>query len=955
MISRGASGGLSGRRDSMREIIESRDWSRTPLGAKKNWPPSLQTVMAIVLGSSQPMVVVWGEQRLALYNDRFADLVVGRRFRAVGSPLFDIWPSSDDELAAIVERGFEGESTLAAESPRLSVPDGGGENLHFLCDCTPVPDAAGGVGGLLITVVETSATSVDSAAKGEFRHLDAVLASTEDFIYVFDREGKYTYANSALLRRLSDQLGLDLREILGMSFTELGYPPERVEKYERELKTVFDTGEPVRSEEVSVLPGGEVRQYEYIFTPVFGDDKEVEAVVGITRDVTELRDTAAALKRSESLYEALFESVEQGIGVVEVWSTNGANGGSTDFRWLEVNRAFEELSNINDPVGKRGREVSPRIAEFWFEIYRDVVRSGESVQFENYDEDVGRWFDVRAVPVGSNESRLVALIFTDITERKRREENAALLAELHDQLTRLADSAEIKHRVGDAVARHLDLSRVVFARLDQESDLIENSHDWRKEGMKSAAGDHKLSRFMGEEMLGQLSAGEAVMIDDVNSDRRTAERADAYREFDIRSMILVPHLSGGQWRFFTAICDDRQRTWRADELELMCELTERLWWRLERAYAEEALREVNRRKDRFLAVLSHELRNPLAPIELSLQLLESTSLDSDEGRRVRQVIARQVKQLTRLVDDLLDVNRINSEKIHLKIDSVELNELTRHTVQDHLILFDEAGITLEFNPGQGPVRVRGDRNRIAQVIGNILQNAMKFTSSGEQTVVSVSADSAEGCAEIRIRDTGTGMDPETTTSLFDPFVQADASLEHSVGGLGLGLALVKGLVELHDGTVFARSEGLGRGSEFVVRLPLEASESEPSFEEFPDEKHDVSRKILVIDDNPDVAELLRRVLELRGHLVEVVHDGSTGIEKAREWMPDAVICDIGLPGMNGYEIAGAMSDDPELQSIQLIALSGYAGAEDIEKSRRAGFEHHLAKPPNIEKLDELLS
>jgi PAS domain S-box-containing protein len=368
---------------------------------------------------------------------------------------------------------------------------------------------------------------------------------------------------------------------------------------------------------------------------------------------------------------------------------------------------------------------------------------------------------------------------------------------------------------------------------------------------------------------------------------------------------------------------------------------------------EAALREADRRKNQFLAVLSHELRNPLAPIKYSLEILQHAPAGGPQARRAEQVIDRQVTQLARLVDDLLDATRIARDKVELRRERLELNELVRKTVEDHQSLFDERGVRLEQRLSEGPVGVVGDRDRLSQVLGNLMQNAAKFTPPGGRARVSVSADAKDGRAVIRVTDDGVGIPEELLPHLFEPFSQADRTMERSQGGLGLGLALAKGLVELHGGEVRADSAGEGKGAEFTVLLPLAPGAPEHTAPLAYDDAH-ARRRILLIEDNVDSAETFRQALELRDHEVVVAHDGVEGITKAQQLHPDVVLCDLGLPLLDGYQVARALRADETLSDTLLVALSGYARPEDLARSREAGFDQHIAKPPTMAQLEGLL-
>jgi len=369
----------------------------------------------------------------------------------------------------------------------------------------------------------------------------------------------------------------------------------------------------------------------------------------------------------------------------------------------------------------------------------------------------------------------------------------------------------------------------------------------------------------------------------------------------------------------------------------------------------EALREADKNKNAFLNMLSHELRNPLASIMISLDLMDKLIPEGQRNVKALEIAKRQGKQLTNLVDDLLDVTRISQNKIILKKETVELNELINKSVQDYQSQFINKNIKLEVKLTT-PLFLEADPLRLAQVIGNLLHNAAKFTLNNDLVTVSVSTDKNNNEAVITVEDTGRGIDSNDLKNLFEPFTQVDKTLDRSNGGLGLGLAIVKGIVELHGGRVEAFSEGLGKGTKFTIRLPLpEKNIALDEGCEKMDAKARKSLKILIIDDNRDLAEIICELIGFLGYETESAHNGTDGIAKARELQPDVIICDIGLPGISGYEVAKLIRKDADLQDTFLIALSGYAQPEDIEKSKEAGFDRHLAKPVSLETLQMFLN
>ena len=368
--------------------------------------------------------------------------------------------------------------------------------------------------------------------------------------------------------------------------------------------------------------------------------------------------------------------------------------------------------------------------------------------------------------------------------------------------------------------------------------------------------------------------------------------------------------------------------------------------------SEERLREADRRKDDFLSMLSHELRNPLAPIRNATYILRRTELGSDQAKRAHGVIERQTQHLTRLVDDLLDVTRIARGKIELRRERVDLRETVRRTAEDLRSVIEARGVTFRVDVPDANVWAEIDTTRLAQAVGNLLHNAAKFTRGGDSVRLSLESDGVN--AQIRVEDTGAGIAPELLPHVFDKFVQGDRTLARTEGGLGLGLALVKGIVELHGGSVCARSAGKGHGAEFTLRLPVSVRPEGLDRPAPGVASTSSGRRVLVIDDNVDAAQSLAEGLRLSGHVVEVAFDGPTAIEKVLMNPPDVVFCDIGLPGMSGYEVARKLRATGA-NGMQLIAVSGYAQSEDVTRALEAGFDAHIAKPCDPEQLAWLLT
>jgi PAS domain S-box-containing protein len=369
----------------------------------------------------------------------------------------------------------------------------------------------------------------------------------------------------------------------------------------------------------------------------------------------------------------------------------------------------------------------------------------------------------------------------------------------------------------------------------------------------------------------------------------------------------------------------------------------------------EALRVADRQKNEFLAMLAHELRNPLAPIRNGVQLLKILK-DEAAIHETTEMMERQVLQLVRLVDDLLDISRIITGKIHLEKEPVEVSAFINRAIEEVQPALDAGGHELMLAMPARPMMVDGDVVRLSQVISNLLNNAAKFTEKPSQ--ISLSVERTEDEVMIRVRDRGVGMTPDVLSRIFHLFVQGDTSLARHRGGLGIGLALARRLIELHGGTVEASSQGLSQGSEFVVRLPVSSathSPSKPGMYTPSSLPKQAGRRILVVDDNVDAAVSVVKLLKLWGHEVQTAFSGQEALEMARKFRPQIVLLDIGMPGMSGYEVARQLRAQPEFQSMVITALTGYGQAEDRRRSQEAGFNHHLTKPPDPFALAELLT
>jgi signal transduction histidine kinase/ActR/RegA family two-component response regulator len=374
----------------------------------------------------------------------------------------------------------------------------------------------------------------------------------------------------------------------------------------------------------------------------------------------------------------------------------------------------------------------------------------------------------------------------------------------------------------------------------------------------------------------------------------------------------------------------------------------------ERRSAEQALRVADRRKDEFLATLAHELRNPLAPVLNGLELLRVTGDNPELSRRARDIMERQLKQMVRLVDDLLDVSRITTGKLAIRKEPVELQAVMRSAIEATGPFIEQCGHTLEVGMPPDPLYLDADPVRLAQVLSNLLNNAAKYTNEGGH--IGFFAGMEQDQIVIRVRDNGIGISADMLPRIFDMFTQADASIERSHAGLGVGLTLSRRLVELHGGTVEAHSDGTGRGSTFTVRLQaaLHDAEAQRNPELAAAAQEGSHFRILLADDNVDFATSLSTLLSAMGHSVKVTHDGAAAAETAAQFKPEFAFLDIGLPKLNGYELARRLRSHPSTSRTMLIAVTGWGQEKDRELAREAGFDHHLVKPVEFRQIKAVL-
>jgi len=467
-----------------------------------------------------------------------------------------------------------------------------------------------------------------------------------------------------------------------------------------------------------------------------------------------------------------------------------------------------------------------------------------------------------------------------------------------------------------------------------------------------------------------IRSGQPCFCRDMLNDPRFEPWREQALQRGYASSMVLPLMEEGRAFGAITIYSRNPDPFSEEEVRLMIELAGDLAYgisalrlRAAHAQAEEALRlhneqlaDADRRKDEFLAMLSHELRNPLAPVRNCVQVLRMVGASDPLIARQYDVIERQVGHMARLLDDLLDISRITRGKVQLQKRELPLAETLTHAVEIANPLIESRRHTLTITLPPENIRLEADPDRLAQIVGNLLANAAKYSDEAGQ--IWLEAERAGSEAVIRVRDTGMGIAPEMLPRVFDLFAQAERSLDRSQGGLGIGLTLVRSLVEMHGGRVQAHSPGIGKGSEFVIHLPaLPEAPPAPARTQTLGARADKScaRRVLVVDDVADSAETLAELLGLWGHEARIAQDGPAALETARAYRPEVVLLDIGLPGMNGYEVARRLRQESDGTTMLLVAMSGYAQESDRQMSREAGFDEHLAKPIDLGALRALLA
>ena len=857
-----------------------------------------------------------------------------------------------DVIADILRRLAVGEAIRDYEA-RMVCKDG--SIKHVRIDSSALMEGDRLVHTRCFTRDVTDRRRAEETLRKQSEWLRVTLASIGDAVITTDTEGRVTSMNPVA------------QALTGWSEEEgRGRPLDDVFRVRNEL-----TGQPVENPAARALRAGAIvglanhtllvgrdgseRAIDDSAAPIQDDEGTVLGVVLIFRDVTDGRRAV----ESRLLLSAIVESSEDAI------ISRDLDG--TIVSW---NKGAERLYGYtaDEVIGRPlAMLVPPDHPDELPDLMERLARGERVEHFETVRlrKDGGR-VDVSLTisPVRDAEGRIVGAskIARDITEQKREEQRTRFLADASASLAELTDFESTLQRIAAlAVPAFADLCAVDVP--DADGSVRRLAITCADPAKEKAVED--LRRFPprptdGAGIMKVLRTGVAEWRETVPDSvlqeiAQGGEHLRVLRDLGLKSYICVPLLSRARMLGVLSFAmAESGRSYRPGDLRAAEDLASRAAIAVENASLLAALRESDQRKDEFLAVLAHELRNPLAPVRNALQLLQLKGPPTPELQWARQVIDRQVHQMTHLVDDLLDVSRIRSGKIELRRERVELATVVHSAVETSRPLIEKWGHELTVSIPPEPIYLDADVTRLSQVLLNLLNNAGKYTEPGGRIALLAERDGDQ--VLIRVKDTGIGIPQQMLTRIFDMFTQIGQPLDRSQGGLGIGLTLVKRLTEIHGGSVEARSPGPGKGSEFILRLPMaDHVESPEPLQAASEERASTpSSRILVVDDSVDAAESLAMLLRFAGHQVETAHDGLAAVEAASRFQPDIVLLDIGLPKMNGYD-AGRRIREAQGDGVILIALTGWGQDQDRLRSKEAGFDHHMTKPISFDALQDLLA
>ncbi|TCZ83633.1 PAS domain-containing protein [Lysobacter sp. N42] len=894
-------------------LLAQRDWSATPLGPRAQWPAQLKTLVGLMLRSKAPQHLVWGPEQVLLYNDGYIPVLGGRHPAAFGMRFAEVWPDIWDGVEPIVRRTYAGEASRHEDHPWLLDRGDHREQVWISFAYTPVEGDDGAVLGFHCSFHETTATVLAERTRAqELDRLRAMFEQAPGFVALLSGpDHVFTLANAAYMRLVGgrDVLGQPvaraLPETVGQGFIAL-------------LDHVYASGERYVGSRVPIDladdHGDVQRRYlDFLYQPVRDAAGAITGIFVQGADVTaqfHTEEELRAITEAASAAALEAEADRARLGALLQAAPVGIGYAGPDGRLQLVNQANYDLWGAF-PLAKPVEEY-----DYWRAWWADgSPRHGQRLAAQD-------WGLARALAgedvAGEVTGGVVAQV--DISDRVAAE-------------ARLRESEARFRTIADAMPQ-----MVWSTRADGWADYF-NRQWYAFTGLPDGACDG-------------FAWVESLHPDD--RARAAAHWAHCAATGELYEIEYRMRHHSGEYRWVLGrglpVRDAEGRV-----IRWMGTCTDIHGQKLARAALEQseaALRQADRRKDEFLAMLAHELRNPLAPIRTAAEVIALPGTSPARMREAGRVIARQVGHMTNLVDDLLDVSRVTRGQVELTREVFDLREAVRAAVEQVRPLAEARAHSLAVRVEAGPLWVDGDRTRLTQVVANLLNNAVKYTPPAGR--VEVDAHLAGGRLRIGVCDDGPGIEPDLLPHVFELFTQGTRTLDRAQGGLGIGLALVRGLVELHGGRVEATSDGVGCGACFTVELPPAAPAVPGARSDGPAVAQGAGLSVVVVDDNHDAADTLALLLASSGHRVATHASAETLLSAVGPDGVDAFILDIGLPGMNGLELARRLRALPGGARPLLLALSGYGREEDRRASREAGFDAHFVKPVDgLELLDAL--
>ena len=890
----------------MSERCSAYPWSGSPLGEPGTWDSALKTLVPIVLTSNQPMFVTWGDQRTLIYNDAYGEILADKHPDALGRDFLEVWNEIRADLEPIVESAYSGTPVQMDDIELWMERRGYREETHFSFFYTPVRNEDGDIEGFFCACNEITAQILAERRLTQSEaHHRGVLENIDEGFSLFDKDFNILEVNRTALRLV----GLTREEMIGKNHWEL-FPGTLDGAVGHLYRQVLDEQMPRSMQHCYSFGDGRDVWFEIRAFPV-GD-----GLASVFRDITQTKRLQQEAEVSAARVQLAFDAARLGW-----WQFDPATG------QVEHDQRYAEIYGLSGPSPRHVDDVSALIHPDDASRLWDAVNAAMSpvdpqpyaVEYRiNRPDGKVRWLEARGMASFRGEGaarKVVDFVGTvaDISDRRAAEE---VLKQNEARFRSMADTSPAALWLTDPDGFCTFLSRRWYELTGQtEAEAL---------GLGWVDATHPEDKQHAGELF--LAANQARRLFQTEYRLRTAD--GTYRwAIDIgRPWYAEDGTYAGMVGVVFDI-DDRKR-------------------------AEQALEVASQRKDEFLAMLAHELRNPLAPISTSAQILKRTGADSSRTAHLADLIGRQVGHLTTIVDDLLDVSRVTRGLVSIERQAVDMRAVVAAAIEQAQSLIHARGHSLHTAVVAEAVTVDGDFHRLVQVVVNLLTNAAKYTPQNGRIDIRLTV--AEGDVVVSVSDTGVGIPTALLPEVFDLFTQAERTPDRTQGGLGIGLALARSLVHLHGGTVTAASEGPNRGSTFAIRLPRSTSLPAGASAQVAADRMIGRHRILIVDDNKDAAETLAELLRMLGNEVAVAADGAEGLARAAEVPCDTFILDIGLPDMTGLELAQRLRAGPAHAGATYIALTGYGQAQDRVLSKAAGIDHHMVKPPDLDRLLAIL-